>query len=194
MNANPATRSLKATPSPRAVAIAIAVFFPYGFYLLWNHPTLGKKPAWWLGGIAYVVFALFMLGDNDSGGRSRTYNSRPFSAEQQKAIRESRGLQIVESFGELHETEVDNYINMKEQFAQKGDPFTDTNTENAFLLMMVPAPKWKAFAKKKGLSRQEYFFATNFIFLGSGNGYNPLDKEMHDRELVKVTGEHLSDY
>ncbi len=50
-------------PSPLRVAVAIAAFFPYGFYLLWKHPTLGKKPRWWIGGVAYVVFALFVLGE-----------------------------------------------------------------------------------------------------------------------------------
>ena len=42
------------------VAIAIAVFFPYGFYLLWNHPTLSKRMSWWCGGIAYVLFAMYL--------------------------------------------------------------------------------------------------------------------------------------
>jgi hypothetical protein len=53
----------QSAPSPRRVAAAIAIFFPYGFYLLWKHPTLGKKPLWWVGGIAYVFFAMFILGE-----------------------------------------------------------------------------------------------------------------------------------
>lgn len=51
-----------APSSPFKVALAIAIFFPYGFYLLWKHPTLGNKPGWWIGGIAYVVFAMAMAG------------------------------------------------------------------------------------------------------------------------------------
>jgi len=40
------------------VAVAIWVFFPYGLYLLWNHPELSKNKWWWRCGIAYAVVAL----------------------------------------------------------------------------------------------------------------------------------------
>jgi hypothetical protein len=53
--------------SPLKVAIATIVFWPYGLYLLWNHPTLGKRTNWWLGGIAYVVLFTAIISRFDSG-------------------------------------------------------------------------------------------------------------------------------
>jgi hypothetical protein len=61
--------SNKPDASPLWVAVAIAVFFPYGLYLLWNHPTLGKKTVWWAGAIAYIGFGLLIPSPKDSGHR-----------------------------------------------------------------------------------------------------------------------------
>ncbi len=53
--------------SPLKVAIATVVFWPYGLYLLWNHPTLGKRTSWWLGGLAYVVLFTAVISRFDPG-------------------------------------------------------------------------------------------------------------------------------
>jgi hypothetical protein len=70
MSASSTSQSPQDAPSPRKVALAIAIFFPYGFYLLWKHPTLGKKLGWWIGGIAYVVFTAFVLGNGSPDTKS----------------------------------------------------------------------------------------------------------------------------
>src|SRR5260370_3037143 len=44
---------------PVYVGLALAFFFPLGLYLLWRHPTLSRKKAWWwVGG----VWSLFVIG------------------------------------------------------------------------------------------------------------------------------------
>lgn len=40
---------------PIWVGVAIAVFFPLGFYLLWKHPVLRSNRAWWGAGIAWAA-------------------------------------------------------------------------------------------------------------------------------------------
>ena len=46
---------------PWKVALAIGVCFPYGLYLLWNHPTLNKSKWWWRGAVAYSIYALIVI-------------------------------------------------------------------------------------------------------------------------------------
>lgn len=131
-------------------------------------------------------------GGADGGGESSQRSE--MSDKARKVIDSSKGLQIVESLGELDPEEVVRYAEMAVAFGEKGETFIGTTSENMLLLLMVPSAKWKTVAKKKGLSRQEYFFATNMIFIGMGDGYDPRDRSMHDARLMKVTGERLSDY
>jgi hypothetical protein len=131
-------------------------------------------------------------GGADGGGESSQKSE--MSDKARKVIDSSKGLQIIESLGELDPEEVVRYAEMAVTFGEKGETFIGTTSENMLLLLMVPSAKWKMVAKKKGLSRQEYFFATNMIFIGMGDGYDPRDRSMHDARLMKVTGERLSDY
>jgi hypothetical protein len=52
--------------APWKVALAIMLLFPYGLYLLWNHPTLGKRKWWWRCALAWP-FIVGLIGAVGSG-------------------------------------------------------------------------------------------------------------------------------
>ena len=58
---------------PWKVALAIGLCFPYGLYLLWNHPTLNKSKWWWRGAVAYSIYALIVMA---SAGTNKQKSSR----------------------------------------------------------------------------------------------------------------------
>lgn len=58
-----------ATVSPLLVGLAIWLFFPLGFFLLWRHPTLGKNGKWWAAGLAWACFIMIV------GSRAEQVNS-----------------------------------------------------------------------------------------------------------------------
>jgi hypothetical protein len=55
---------------PVVVGVAMAIMPPLGFFLLWNHPTLGTNRKWWTAASVYLVFLLFI------GKPVRTANER----------------------------------------------------------------------------------------------------------------------
>jgi len=56
--------------SPRLVGVAMFLFFPLGFYLLWRHPTLGKNGKWWAAGIAWGVAVMFMASREENSPKT----------------------------------------------------------------------------------------------------------------------------
>jgi hypothetical protein len=59
MDSNAQSPSVKKPLAPLWVGMAILAFPPFGYYLLWNHPTLRKANGWWLGGIAWGLIWSF---------------------------------------------------------------------------------------------------------------------------------------
>lgn len=58
------TPETKASWSPLWVGLAIFIFPPFGIYLLWTHPLLGKNNKWWIGACCWGVLWLISLGRN----------------------------------------------------------------------------------------------------------------------------------
>lgn len=162
-----------------------------------GHWLTPKRIAWGVGifiglGVLGSILGPDKKGGGGGGGGGESSPRSEMSDKAREVINSSKGLQIVESLGELSPKEVMQYAQMVGSYAEDGKTFVGTPAENMLLLLMVPSAKWKTVAKKKGLSRQEYFSATNIIFMGSG--YDLRDRSMHDVHLIELTGERLSDY
>jgi hypothetical protein len=70
------TTSATAPLSPLWVGIAILALPPFGYYLLWNHPTLRKSTAWWVVGLVWGV----------AWGVTNTLGSRATSATDSETV------------------------------------------------------------------------------------------------------------
>jgi len=176
------------------VVIASIVFLPpLGLILLWRHPTLGKRRGWWVGAIIWSV--LYMVGNfNREESDQASAGGNAYSAEQRKAIKADVNLRIADSLGELEPEEVENFLEMKRGFENDGKKFVGTTSENMFFLLLMKPSQWKKAAKKKGLTREQYFHATNLIFATTIPGHGLGNRDAYEAKLVEVTGEHLSDY
>jgi len=176
------------------VVVVSIVFLPLlGLILLWRHPTLGKRRDWWAGAIIWSV--LYMAGNfNREETSSGSGSGSIFSAEQKKAIQADINLRIADSLGELEPEEADSFLEMKKGFESDGKQFVGTTSENTFFLLLMKPSQWKKAAKKKGLTREQYFHATNLIFVTTIPGYGLGNRDVHDAKLFEITGEHLSNY
>lgn len=68
----PATNTNAEGVEPWKLALAIGLIYPYGLYLLWNHPTLSSNKWWWRCAIAWpVVFSLMRAPFNTKKERSQ---------------------------------------------------------------------------------------------------------------------------
>lgn len=73
----PATSASEPTKQPLApiwVGLAIWLFFPLGLFLLWRHPTLGKNGKWWVAGIAWAGFIMFMGSRAEKDGPPKIHS------------------------------------------------------------------------------------------------------------------------
>lgn len=81
------SRSQQQPLSPVLVGLAIWLFFPLGFYLLWRHPTLRTSGKWWASGIAWACFLLFATNrsapEADTPTQTESVEEKPAKAEKE---------------------------------------------------------------------------------------------------------------
>jgi hypothetical protein len=75
---------------PFWVGMAILIFFPLGFYLLWHHPTLRHKKAWWAIGIGWALFCIVTRVISPAGPENTTITeSTPPALAEESSVEEA---------------------------------------------------------------------------------------------------------
>ena len=94
--ASPKPESTATTP-PWKVAAALVCVFPYGIYLLWNHPTLGRSKWWWRFAIAFP-FAVGLVGAVVSPPKPSPPKPSPSSERNERAGDEEKSYTVSKGF------------------------------------------------------------------------------------------------
>ncbi|MEJ7636426.1 MAG: hypothetical protein WKF75_00160 [Singulisphaera sp.] len=117
-----------------------------------------------------------------------------FTEDELDTIRNDPSLRIALELGHLNREKFSNFAKMKRGL-ERQDSFKGQMEYNLFL-MMIPSKDWFEAAHKRGITKQEFRFATNFVFMTGGmlKAGELVDDRKYNRVLEELTGKTLEEY